>query len=893
MSNKMYQSFLAEFLFNIDKDIENSKLAIFVGSGVSICSGFPSWNDVIKQFSEPLGLSKEILTNKELMEIPDKYHHKYKDYEFKKLLKDIFDISPTSITLQEKILQINPYHIITTNWDNLLEQAMINIPDRYYDIVHNDNDLSKVANDKLIINMNGSLSKLDDNNNAIVMKESEYLAYSDNFPLIENYVKSIFSTKRVLFIGYSLSDHTVQQIIHWVKNKTLNHIFPYLVVDGSYNETDFSFYKEKGIFLLYFDEILEFLGKETNVSYFEKYNSFLDLIIERKTYTNKSFSIIDRVYDVLKEQEEVSFLSPDILIDIGKETFDISLSYGVFGDRTLYIDRLSNELKDNLSSLFIRVNRLSNILKAKPKYKLKLDDKSIFILEVLSSSNINALSLGYDRKNQCILTLLYDVFLKNDNFDLFQKLLDYDFNELLQYSNKSLISDVKNADIHQLQLLKAFALYKLSKYEEAIIILQNTLKNSYLNKDFFIYFITKVNLKHLCQFKKFLLDDENSVKDFCENYKIDDRQIEQEIYNLPIKYKKNHILKIVNFDYFYKPFFDIQDLYDKNLETKDTFKNGGSSLNNAHNEIYNKVLNVFMTINFNFITIDKYGNIKKIYAKSFQALIYNYSIVDSNSKQERKNLVFPVSQNKELNQFIFYLGINGFAKFEKLSIFLKEELYDDKNKEYNHLKFMDIDNIVNVMLPNIQKLNQGNSKKSEIQLLNGLTILSWSELTNEHIETILNLFMKLIQSLTDWGEYDVIRLFLANKFNDIKSENLKILENILENFIIKFITGYSFVDGEILKRGNFLNMLIRILKKNQYQLTISQDMIFTLSSKLPIATEPEYSLFFLSTIYSMNKNLYLELRERHISVLLRDFEKKEFDGKDKFLKEINELLGIK
>ena len=140
------------------------------------------------------------------------------------LIKSIFDISPTSITLQEKILQINPYHIITTNWDSLLEQAMINIPDRYYDIVHNDNDLSKVANDKLIINMNGSLSKLDDNNNAIVMKESEYLAYSDNFPLIENYVKSIFSTKRVLFVGYSLSDHTVQQIIHWVKNKTLNHI---------------------------------------------------------------------------------------------------------------------------------------------------------------------------------------------------------------------------------------------------------------------------------------------------------------------------------------------------------------------------------------------------------------------------------------------------------------------------------------------------------------------------------------------------------------------------------------------------------------------------------------------------------------------------------------------
>lgn len=894
--NNSYHNFILNFLSNIDNDIGNSKLAIFVGSGISVCSGYPTWDNVIKKFAEPLGTPIDKLQNKDYLEIPDKFFHKYKSYEFKKLLKDIFDIAPNNLDLQEKILQINPYHIITTNWDNLLETVMLKTEDRYYDIVNNDNDLSKVNNTKLIIKMHGSLLKLDDNDNAIVMKESDYASYSDNFPLIENYIKSIFSTKRVLFIGYSLSDRNVQQILHWVKNRTLNHIFPYLIVNGRYDEIEFSFYKEKGVFLIYFDEILDFIGKSEKLSYLEKYNAILDLVINRKQSIQKNESIINKVYDLLKKHEEVNFLSPDLLIDILKDKFDISVHYGVFGDQGLHINEvIDNLLNEELVDILKHINRLSEIIKKKKDYKYKPSEKELYVLHKLYESNITKVSIGFEGKITCNLSSIYQAVLEDNGFNLYQSLLNYDLNTILQYSNEQLASDMKNTDRTKIKLLKAYTLYKMEQYDESILILQNIQKSSYINKDFFIYFIAKMNLKYICRIKKFSFDENGNLKTFCEQYKIDDEQIQEEIYNLPTKYNKKYIFKAINFDYFYKRFFNIQKLYDENLKTKIMFQKGGSSSNNSHSEIYNDSLNIVSMINFNFMTIDKFSDIKDIYSKAFQAIILNYSIIDNFSSEKlRERLSFPVNQFKKLDQFIFYLAINSSGKYSELSAFLKDtlEIHNDNKIDYKKLEFYDLENIVNVMLRNINQHNKKSIFDSGDLLNKSIVILSWAQLEDKHIEEVLKIFIEMLSNITDWSDYDIINIFLTNQFQSIKSDNLKLLEIILDKFILKFIIGNTFIDEQTMKRNNFTEITFRILKENQYTLKISLDKIFTFCSKLPMREEPEFSLYTMSLIYSLNKEMYSDLRERHIQMLLNDIERKEFAINEASMKVINQLLDI-
>jgi len=57
----------------------------------------------------------------------------------------------------------------------------------------------------------------DFNNHNIVFKEDDYLDYQYNFPLIENYIKSILSTHTVLFSGCSYNDINYKQIMKWLQ----------------------------------------------------------------------------------------------------------------------------------------------------------------------------------------------------------------------------------------------------------------------------------------------------------------------------------------------------------------------------------------------------------------------------------------------------------------------------------------------------------------------------------------------------------------------------------------------------------------------------------------------------------------------------------------------------
>lgn len=138
------------------------------------------------------------------------------------------------------IVRLNIKNLITTNWDNLFEQA-INEEGRFFNIIKSDKDIGSSTGFAKFIKMHGSL---DENN--IVFKEQDYLEYSKHFPLIENYIKGVFSTDTVILLGYSLSDQNVKQIISWVNShsKSVKPIY-FIKTAKEFDRIEFEFYKIK------------------------------------------------------------------------------------------------------------------------------------------------------------------------------------------------------------------------------------------------------------------------------------------------------------------------------------------------------------------------------------------------------------------------------------------------------------------------------------------------------------------------------------------------------------------------------------------------------------------------------------------------------------------------
>lgn len=224
--NKNMTIGLRDFTLTCIKEIQeardHNKLVIFVGAGVSINSGMPSWNDLVKNLAQEIGIEKkldvdgislkpdiiQLLNDKnsqfsadEYLKIPQYYFNERKATKYLEKIKNFFSKEAFPNIIDSIIFELNPEHIITTNYDDLLEKAFNNNESNksyYYKISCNE-DLAMARNNNFIIKMHGDFSK-----NNIVLKEDDYDNYSNKFKLIETYIKGLIATNTILLLVFLL-----------------------------------------------------------------------------------------------------------------------------------------------------------------------------------------------------------------------------------------------------------------------------------------------------------------------------------------------------------------------------------------------------------------------------------------------------------------------------------------------------------------------------------------------------------------------------------------------------------------------------------------------------------------------------------------------------------------
>ena len=227
-------------------------MIIFVGAGVSRnVVGMPDWNALIQKMAGAINYSrcnsckkkskgcqdtckfKDSFSTDEYLKIPQYVYNRNKKLYNQVLRDNIQHALTIDAPLSNAILDLAPSHIITTNYDKLIEICKSIHRDNYEVIIH-DKDLLSAAKNKYIIKMHGDIDDLD----TIVLKESDYLEYTQKHVLIEMFIKSLLTDHTILFLGYSLNDYNVKLIISWInyirtQNKALDKAtkFAYIVLD--------------------------------------------------------------------------------------------------------------------------------------------------------------------------------------------------------------------------------------------------------------------------------------------------------------------------------------------------------------------------------------------------------------------------------------------------------------------------------------------------------------------------------------------------------------------------------------------------------------------------------------------------------------------------------------
>lgn len=301
-----------ESIKRIREAIDRSKLVVFVGAGVSMNSKLPSWSGLIKRLASSMGIdSNRNFNSEDYLRIAQYYYNQRGMKEYYDAIIKEFDVSLSPNIIHEYILRMLPHHIVTTNYDNLLEQAVENNI-LFYDTVCQDSDLPYTPNGRLLIKMHGDL-KLKN----IVLKEDDYLMYSNNFRLIETFVKSLFANYTVLFIGYSLQDYDLKLIIRSVKEILGEHFQKAYLADSNEkgrSDVEVNYFSNLGVNIISKDDIpYEFQCLEVPELKNEQGKNVVRIIRSILEFENNFTNIIEYYHEKLKVFKDLKKIRIDVV----------------------------------------------------------------------------------------------------------------------------------------------------------------------------------------------------------------------------------------------------------------------------------------------------------------------------------------------------------------------------------------------------------------------------------------------------------------------------------------------------------------------------------------------------------------------------------------------------
>lgn len=542
----MMSDYMDEIKDTVNEYIELDKIAVFVGAGVSRLSGFPSWSKLVLDMAKKIDYkvsAKDLngndrLSSDEYLKIPQIFYDNKGENEYKKIVRKQLNVLKTPNKIHKLIMRLKPNHILTTNYDTLLEQAA-NMSGKVYSVINSDSKVSTAPTRNYILKVHGDFEK-----NNFVLKESDYLNYDVNFKLIDNLMKSIFATHLVIFIGYSLGDYNIRLILNWVrqvqKDSFIEPVFVY-TDDVELSEMELTYYKKENLKIVDANKLIK--DKE-KVDYEEKYTiSILSLIDENrneKWYRNDTW-IIDHFYKMFEPLQDADYLR---INDVAS----------LFQDGKIFFTH------------FLKSDNFAYLLKAY-KGKQKLSKKRILQLELiinrLFKSGIEGIQNFSDKVGEEFNSLIRSGNRINKSFE-----------ESYQVIRERI--DNYSDDIKSLYS-KAYDLYRIGRIHESYGIYYNLLTDCYSHKRWILYFFTQINLYYLRQTIILLNKDLSSIKGafyfgvpttFWDDNELYDIQLSHMLTDVPAEIKRYTFLEKLLAKNYYRD--DVISFFQENYEIEKT-----------------------------------------------------------------------------------------------------------------------------------------------------------------------------------------------------------------------------------------------------------------------------------------------------------------------------------
>ena len=822
-----------EDIRNIKKAIENNKLVIFVGAGVSANSRLPSWDELVNEFRKRLGIdSSSKLSTDDYLKVPQHYYNKRGFKEYYDVINTIFNDNYRPNNIHELIYKLSPQHIITTNYDDLLEQEQEN-QGLLYDVICEDIDLPYSANGRLIIKMHGDLKKRN-----IVLKEDDYLSYSKGHAMIETFIKALFTNHTVLFVGYSLNDYNLKLIINDVKHILSEHFQRGYIVNSSnipISDYEENYFNNLGFNIINNDSVSKKFWIEKSYQIDNEFHRNLTGILEYIcTFEEEVTDILQYYREKLYIFDKLSHIQVTDIIKLLKCKFSIISTNSII---------IAPKDNNHIYHLIIKLKSIYEDMQYNLKQEDEKDKKQIlnrdkenftYICTIFNKAGIN--HILYNANNSA-LEFEFENMLCVDKDIITLGIMKFQSEESLEYSMQIDYPYKINTSPYIQRLTLAYIKYMNKKYLTSYKLLKDLSKDAYKDKEYLICYIAEYNKQQLINILKSVKDyrffDINEdmlimeIEDCIKNFENSNIPIKR-VYELLCKSQKNNIndLKLFIFD---MELIESKQNDIRNLIIKLNKAQLSSTIGNANNtvlhELKNAGHNLWKMINRNYLMIGHYVETKMCFNEYIQALLSTY--INNNKPVSNDFFGFSTAYDEALKNIIFEnIDIHIIIKYLKPKDF-RDLVYKCSIKSIKTaMKPKELMIIFENIFSEVKK--KAKCKDSMEYLCCYLSFLAHVDF-EENVLKKDCCFKKIIEMLSELilekelsiDLYESIGHFiyyqskyLINNKYRIELASRKLLESFATKLVYRTLGKKKIKDTNLLLNSFFINVLINNLKLN-------------------------------------------------------------------------------